>query len=64
MAIKLHLFTGQCESVGESHVTNTLSAKANAMPTHAGNGPVRRHNVPKRKHVASASNAKDAAAVK
>lgn len=53
-----HLFTGQCESVGETHVTNTLSAKAKAMPTHAGNGPVKRHLVPRRMHVASASVAK------
>lgn len=46
-----HLFTGQCESVGESYVTNTTTAndgeKSKILPTHAGTTPVRRHDVPR-----------------
>ena len=53
MVMSHHLFTGQCESVDECHVTNTLSAKANVMPVHGGCGPVKRHNVPRRMSVAT-----------
>ncbi|MCQ2104053.1 MAG: hypothetical protein MJY98_12620 [Fibrobacter sp.] len=51
MAMNHHLFTGQCESVGETHVTNTTTAndgvKSKILPTHAGTSPVRRHRVPR-----------------
>ena len=46
-----NLFTGQCESVESFHVTNTPSAKAKAMPTHAGNEPVSLHLTPRRRKI-------------
>lgn len=48
MAMNHNLFTGQCESVGESHVSISLSAKAIVMPTHAGNAPIKRHHTPRK----------------
>ena len=53
MAMNKNLFTGQCESVENLHVTNTPSAKAKAMPTHAGNEPVSLLLTPRRRKRAS-----------